>query len=233
MTPEEVTNINNIVQLICKYQNKKRFLSKYTDFPRMRYLLKAFPDAQFIHILRDGRAVSNSYYNKIEAGIFNTWQEREWWIQGWPDSWRENWRKSHNNLLGFVAYQYKFFVKEIWEDAKYLQDNQYLEVRYEELMESPKRIVMNILRFCGLEFTKRIESYLDYTVFKNRNYKWKQDFHKEQQSLWKINLEEFLKIKLQFMFNPSMATFLVSLLLGKSKTLSYSEIGFRPFILGG
>ena len=74
----EIETIRNVTRDICRHQNKKRFLSKYTDFPRIKYLIQAFPDAIFLHIVRDGRAVAYSYYNQIEKGSFHTWDELNW-----------------------------------------------------------------------------------------------------------------------------------------------------------
>ena len=181
ITPEEITNTRRVIQRLCKYQNRERFISKYTDFPRIKYLLQPFPDAQFIHILRDGRAVAHSYCTRIKSGDFGTWQEREWWVRGWPASWRKHWRQNYNSPLSLTAYQWKFFVKEIREDAKCLPSRQYLEVRYEDLMESPKKTLVHILEFCGLGFTTRVSRYLDRIGLRNMNYKWKKALDDEQQ----------------------------------------------------
>ena len=181
ITFKEVSNLRKIIQLVCKYQNKGRFLSKYTDFPRIKYLIQVFPDAQFIHLLRDGRAVSYSYYNKIKSRQFKTWEEREWWIRGWPKLWCKSWEEKHNSPLGLAAYQWKFFVKEIWEDSKYLASNQYLEIRYEGLVNSPEVTIRKVLKFCSLEFTPRIKWYINHTIITNMNYKWKKYLDKKQQ----------------------------------------------------
>lgn len=120
ITRQEIETIRKVINTICKYQNKTRFLSKYTDFPRIKYLTQAFPDAIFIHIIRDGRAVANSYYEQIKKGIFKTWAERDWWIQGWPEEWRKVWKEKYNTPLTFVTFQWKFFVDEIRKDSKFV-----------------------------------------------------------------------------------------------------------------
>ena len=43
-----------------RMQGKPRFLAKYTGVPRIQFTQRAFPDARFVHVLRDGRAVVNS-----------------------------------------------------------------------------------------------------------------------------------------------------------------------------
>ena len=139
ITAEEIKTIRSVITGICQRQRKARFLSKYTDFPRIKYLTQAFPDAIFIHIVRDGRAVANSYTNQIKSGVIGTWEEREWWIRGLPKTWRKEWTEKYQTPLGLTAYLWKFFVNEIWEDAKSLSPDQFVEVRYRDLMQSPKK----------------------------------------------------------------------------------------------
>ena len=190
---QEINNIHKILQLVCKYQNKDRFISKYTNIPRINYLLQVFPDAQFIHILRDGRAVANSYYKMIKSGKFETWNEREWWIRAWPEEWRNTWREKYRSPISFVAYQWKYFLKEIWEESKFIPNDQYLEVRYEKIMRKPKNEIQNILEFCDLGFSSRIEWYLKHTRFTNMNYKWKNLKVEQIKELKEIIVEEEFK----------------------------------------
>src|SRR5215510_7842024 len=174
ITPEEIKTIRFVVDEVCQQQKKGCFLSKYTDFPRIRYLTQAFPDATFIHIVRDGRAVAHSYYNEITKGTFHTWEERDWWVRGWPDSWRQEWRAKDPTPLGFVAYQWKFFVHEIWEDAHSVPPEQFLEVNYRDLIKSPMRVLKNIFAKCGLEMSARVGWYLGNLTLADMNSKWRE-----------------------------------------------------------
>jgi hypothetical protein len=188
ISPDEVLKIKNAVISICKYHAKKRFISKYTDFPRIKYLSQAFPDAIFIHLVRDGRAVSQSYFERIRIANFRTWNEREWWSRGWPEAWQEEWMVKYDSPLSFFAFQWKFFVHEIWEDAKHLNSNQYLEVNYRELVNSPRSTFNSIFEFCELEITPRVNWYIDHTNFQNMNFKWQERLSAEE----KISLEEII-----------------------------------------
>ncbi len=55
MTATEIKRLFKVVSIILKCQGKKRFLSKLTGPPRIHYLSTIFPDACFIHLLRDPR----------------------------------------------------------------------------------------------------------------------------------------------------------------------------------
>ena len=58
---------------------RSRLLIKLTGWSRMGFLDEVFPDARFIHIVRDGRAVASSHLH------INEWQWRGWYG---PYSWR-------------------------------------------------------------------------------------------------------------------------------------------------
>jgi len=175
MTEEEVRHIRRVIRALCRYQGKKRFLTKYTEFARIRYLRKAFPDAQFIHILRDGRAVVNSFHNKVRSGEFGNWAEREWWAAALPDEWRRSFQETHYTPVGLLGYLWKYFVSLIRQEAAGLSSHEYLEVRYTDLTGSPQAALRRILDFCGLRMTRRFAWCLDRTQVSSADYKWKQE----------------------------------------------------------
>ncbi len=58
-------------------QSTDTFLHKFTGWPRAGFIREIFPSARFIHVVRDGRAVANS------------WLQMPWWrgFEG-PDHWQ-------------------------------------------------------------------------------------------------------------------------------------------------
>jgi omega-hydroxy-beta-dihydromenaquinone-9 sulfotransferase len=169
------------VKRLCRAQGKPRFISKYTDFPRIAYIRTIFPDARFIHIVRDGRAVAYSYVRAIEGGSFGTWAERDWWMQAWPAAWREEWR-TFGNPLAFVAYQWKFFVGAIREEAQ-RSGAPYLEVSYQSVVGDPDEMLNQVLPFCDLPQSPRIESVLETLPTPNHNSQWKDRLNEGQRRM--------------------------------------------------
>ncbi len=110
ITSEGAKTVRHVVNAICNFQCKEGFLIKY--------LTHAFPDAFFVHVLSDGRAVAHSCYEQLMRGSWRTWEERERWIRGWPETWRKEWLEEYKRRLAFVAYQWMYFVSEILEDAR-------------------------------------------------------------------------------------------------------------------
>jgi hypothetical protein len=170
----EIATIRISVDKVCSFQGKHRFIAKYTDFPRIKYLTQAFPDAKFIHIIRDGRAVANSWCKMMQRGKMRAWDERDWWIRGWPEEWRKKFKREAYTPLGFVAYQWKFFLREIWADAEALPSSQYLEVYYRDLMANPTSTLERLLSFCGADVTSRVAWYIKHMHLGSRNWKWQQ-----------------------------------------------------------
>ena len=181
ITDEEIRRIRGIVQAVCRHQDRQKFLSKYTDFPRITYLLQAFPDAQFIHIIRDGRAVVNSYFDKVRTGAFATWSQRDWWESALPRPWREDFREQHYSPWSLLAYLWMFFVSLNRDEAKALPASQYMEVRYSELTRSPSTTLRRLTDYCGLEFTRKFEWCIDRKSVRSMDYKWKENLDAAQQ----------------------------------------------------
>ena len=150
-----------IVEDICKWHGKDHFLSEYALWSRMNFFSSVFPEARFVHVIRDGRTVAHEYRKMIESGIYPEKEEMRWWMSGWPREWREEYEEKFDSLLAFCAFQWKFILKMIWEDSKHISEDRYLEIRYEDIVEDPKRIFSEILEFYGLKLNHRIERYIE------------------------------------------------------------------------
>jgi hypothetical protein len=60
LTPADRERLRGMVADHLRAQGKPRFVMKHTGFPRVAYLAGAFPEARFVHVVRDGRAVAVS-----------------------------------------------------------------------------------------------------------------------------------------------------------------------------
>lgn len=180
LTKKEIERVQEAVKSICRWQNKKHFIAEYSKWPRMTFFDQIFPETKFVHITRDGRAVAYEHYKKILTDNYIEWDERDWWIKGWPSEWRKEFEEKHHSMLAYCAYQWKFFLDMIWRDAKNFDEDRYREIKYEELVKKPEKTLSDILEFCGLEFNKDIKNYLTRKSLKNMNYRWKRDLSKEQ-----------------------------------------------------
>jgi hypothetical protein len=80
-TDVERYKTRRMIAKVMSYQGKKRFAAKLTGPARIEYLNSIFPDAIFIHVVRDGRAVVNSL---MKAGFWKKrgGYDRPWWQNG-------------------------------------------------------------------------------------------------------------------------------------------------------
>ncbi len=92
---------------------------------------KLFPGARFIHIIRDGRAVFASHLkaNKLKRG--------QGMLKKFPN----------DPYLSFLSWK-----RALEKGEKLRGKDNYLEIRYEELVFSPKETLAKVCRFLGLDF---------------------------------------------------------------------------------
>jgi hypothetical protein len=161
---------------------KKRFLNKQTsNTQRIRLINRMFPDAYYIHIIRDGRAVSNSYLN------ITWWNDLKiWWLGYTP----REWEKKGKEPIELCALNWKHNVEEILRN-KELFANRYLEIRYEELVKDVKSLIYKILEFCDLKISKSFLDFLPQTL-PDMNNKWRKELNDHQKMILNRTLEESL-----------------------------------------
>jgi len=125
------SNIVEIISLLMEKnaagEGKHRWLEKTPYYIlHIKTILEMFPDAQFIHIIRDGRDCALSMLQrKYDLKIFNIYHAATVWKQ---------------------------YVDAGQQAAKYLGNDRYFELRYEDLIDDPEKIMREICLFINEEF---------------------------------------------------------------------------------
>ena len=153
---------------------RPRFVNKNLQNSfRVRLLNSIFPDAKFIHIVRDGRAVAFSILNKKKDGATSPIL-----LVGFKDILGKNYQPKRSELYNYgLAWQE--YVRRARE-ASTVAQNRYYEVRYEKLVTEPYKELRNIIDFCELDWYSVFEQKIPPT--QNMNEKWKQKASKEQRT---------------------------------------------------
>ena len=134
---------------IVKYQNKNRFIAEYSGWSRIDFIKKIFPDAVFIHIVRDGRAVANSLIN---VKYWNGWRGTSNWLWGEPTGDCKEYLEKYNySFLAMAAIQWKMTLNNIVHKSRTLDKLDLLEVRYEDLVKDPNIIANKCMKFLNLD----------------------------------------------------------------------------------
>lgn len=112
-------------------------------------LKRIWPSARYIHIVRDPRDVARSCIHMGWAG--NVWAGTERWIDA-----ENTWRHLKMQLLSHL----------------------HLEIREEDLVGNPEKVLQNVCGFIGVEYNRRMLEYDRFTTYTkpdpNLIYQWKQ-----------------------------------------------------------
>jgi hypothetical protein len=111
---------------------------------RIGYLRAVFPDARFVHVIRDGRAVASSILSQI--GRRERRQKRPMGGFAKPPGWRAMLR---DDLAEQTALQWQAIVRSVREQRAALGPA-YTEVRYETLCAQPRESYRELFRYAGL-----------------------------------------------------------------------------------
>lgn len=121
------------------------------------FLSRAFPDSQFIHIIRDGRDAASSHMHKPWLRAEDAWSgEREpgGYLHGpWPKFWVEPERREeflHTSDARRMAWAWRRYTETGLAEGSRLGTRRYHELRYESLVRAPLDEGERILDFLGI-----------------------------------------------------------------------------------
>jgi hypothetical protein len=214
LTPERATPklISHIRKSYAKYEREaqpgQRIGDKTTGHAlRVGYVARIFPDSQFLHIIRDGRAVAVSARREWQADVrprvrramdapFATVVKA-----GWKFLWRRVKRVlTGRRQVGFWGPRFRGVqqaIKErplievcgmLWrecvqtahEEGTALGPKRYMEFRYEDFCQNPKKVLGEILDFLGLPPDEKINQWLDERISTTRNQAWVEHISPEE-----------------------------------------------------
>jgi hypothetical protein len=149
VTPYAKGLFRETVAEILAYQRKPRFIAEYSGWSRIAFLRAIFPDAKFIHIVRDGRAVAHSY---TTVDWWNGWEGVHRWRLGMPGpELLDKLARYEDSFLALAAVYWKILVSNIAEKSRLLPADDFLLVRYEDLVEDPVKEAYRCIEFAGLD----------------------------------------------------------------------------------
>jgi hypothetical protein len=182
LTPEVERRFKDLVEGHLSATGKPRFMNKQTaNTQRIGAIDKMFPDASFVHIIRDGRAVASSLLR------VDWWSRTDiWWYGGTPKEWAE----AGGDPIELCALQWQRDVQEIL-DHRHLFEDRYLEIRYEDLVADTKGTVRDVVQFAGLEPSQRLMDSVPDSL-PDMNYKWVEQLDASQKATLERCLGESL-----------------------------------------
>ena len=169
-----LVRLRRAVRTVTRWSGGPTFLNKrIANNRRIPLLLEAFPDALFIEIVRDGRAVATS------LAAVDWWEHGQvWWYGGTPAQWRaeggDPWELCARNWVEEVA--------AVRAGLSQVPAEQVLSLRYEDLIEDPVQVTRAAMAFAGLDpHSPQWVAALAFVRFPNKNERWRS--HLDEQAL--------------------------------------------------
>ncbi len=170
---------------------RHRQVHKFTGWPRVEYLRELFPDAYFIHIVRDGRAVALSY---LQQPWWTGWRGPNNWLWGpLPEKFEREWRDSGRSFLVLAAINWKLLIDAIEKDTNGLPRDRYLQIKYELFTADPCRAFERVVDFCGLPQSVCFSRLIQKQKISCRNERWTSALSPAQQTELLKSLKGYLE----------------------------------------
>lgn len=120
-------------------RGKPRFGDKTPSYmQRLEVLERAFPGAQYVHLVRDGRDAALSFVAMTRKARFNPARPRS--VPGFAVQWRREVEGARRFGAGPAT-------------------GRYLEIRYESLVADPEAVMREVCAFLGLRFEPQMLDY--------------------------------------------------------------------------
>jgi hypothetical protein len=158
-TPDEAEKVRRVIASHLRFQNRPRFLNKNTrNTRRIDYIASILPQAIFVHILRDPRAVVASL---LQARF---WPFLQHW---WQDDLTTAELLAAGNFpehLGALLWMHE--VRSARQAGMNLAQQEYIEVHYEELVLDPQLTLEHLLTALDLPSSPRFTQFINSFVFR-------------------------------------------------------------------
>lgn len=139
-------------------QGKACFLHKYTGWPRMGFFAEIFPEARFVNVVRDGRAVANSW---LQMPWWGGYRGPENWLWGMIEGeYRAEWLEANESYVTLAGISWKVLMGAFEIAAQRLPRDRYMEIRYEDFLEAPEDTLKSVVDFLGMRWTDRFKRIL-------------------------------------------------------------------------
>jgi hypothetical protein len=169
----EVSRTRRLVDQHMRFHGRGRFLNKNTrNTRRLRYLNRIFPDALFVHVLRDPRAVVSS----MSRVAF--WRQMPVWCRDGATPARVT--AEGGDHVALAAELWKAEVACALDHSGVIPGNRYLELRYEDFMADPVTVLQALCRFAGLPWCRPFEAHVRTFELRSQNFKFSSDFSTPQ-----------------------------------------------------
>ena len=169
LTADDVTpwlsgRLQRVLETRARLQGQPLFVHKFTGWPRAGFLDAVFPGSRYIHIIRDGRAVANSW---LQMGWWTGHRGPEAWNWGsLPEQYRKEWEASGESFPLLAGLAWKVLIDAFETARERIEPHRWLELRYEDVLAAPAESFAIMLAFLGLPRDDRFDEALSRYEFR-------------------------------------------------------------------
>jgi hypothetical protein len=154
---DEVTKetLRAAVAELTRRQGRLRFAAKLTGPPRIRFLASVFPDAVFVHVIRDGRAVVQSLLDvdfwRAKGGL-----HRPFWSGSSRQEILDEWTNRSSEPGMLAALQWRAVVRSVRLESRLLANSRFHEMKYEDYVTTPESSMRQLQESCSLDVAEQV-----------------------------------------------------------------------------
>lgn len=169
---------------------RSRLLVKIAGWSRIGFLDEIFPDAKFVHIVRDGRAVTSSL---LHVDFWRGWQGPQNWNAGMlsPED-QAVWEGHDRSFVALSALQWKIRTRAIEAARCQIDPARFREIKYETFCERPLETCREVLEFAELAPSAAFDQHVQAAEIKDSN-RWRDDLTDAQQAIVEDLLRDDLR----------------------------------------
>ncbi|GGL07854.1 sulfotransferase family protein [Mangrovihabitans endophyticus] len=155
LTPHAARALRAFFDARIRAQRCDPLLHHLTGWPRTGYLHAAYPDLKVVHVVRDGRAVANSW---LQMGWWDGWRGPDnWYLGSLPGALREQWEDSGRSFVVLAALGWRMLTDAYAQARAAHPAGQWLDLRYEDVVADPRGQLRRALEFLGLDWSPAYE----------------------------------------------------------------------------
>jgi len=137
-------------------QRRPVFVHHLTGWPRVGLLHAVFPQARFVHVVRDGRAVANSW---LQMGWWRGYQgPSQWHLGPLAEPEAREWEESGRSFVALAGLGWRILIEALERARAAVPPAQWLETRYEDVIAEPRAQIASVLDFMELDWTAEFEN---------------------------------------------------------------------------
>ena len=155
LTPVMAERLHGFFDPRIRAQRCAVLVQHVTGWPRTGFLRAAYPELRVVNVVRDGRAVVNSW---LQMGWWDGWRgPQNWYLGALPPALHAVWEDSGRSFPVLAALGWKMLMGGYANARAAHPGGQWLDLRYEDLIAEPRKELTRVVEFLGLDWTPAFE----------------------------------------------------------------------------